>query len=120
MDYDDLIHELITEHLRKKLSSEFKEIGINKIGEQKVQYQGLYPDMILGNHGIILLLIEVETKKSISDKQAERWKTLSMLGPKLILIVPKDEKLKVTELLWAKGLSDKVSIGTYEISVKMP
>jgi len=35
-------------------------------------------------------------------------------------MIPNDMKVKVTELLWAKGLMDKVSIGTYEISLKMP
>jgi hypothetical protein len=45
---------------------------------------------------------------------------LSDLGVKLILMVPKDLKVKATELLWAKGLMGKVSMGTYEISVHMP
>jgi len=35
-------------------------------------------------------------------------------------MIPNDMKVKVTELLWAKGLMDKISIGTYEISLKMP
>jgi hypothetical protein len=120
MKYEELIHEMIIEHLRKTLSKEFKEIGINKKGEKKVEYNGHYPDMILGNHGMIVSLIEVETYESITEKQADRWKVLSGLGPKLILMVPRDMKLKVTDLLWAKGLMDKVSIGTYEISIKMP
>jgi hypothetical protein len=45
---------------------------------------------------------------------------LSRLGAKLILMIPKEMKVKVTELLWAKGLMDKVSTGIYEISIKMP
>jgi hypothetical protein len=35
-------------------------------------------------------------------------------------MISKEMKVKVTELLWAKGLMDKVSIGTYEIPIKMP
>lgn len=120
MEYDDLIHEMILEHLRRRLSRDYKEIGINKPGEKKVEYNGHYPDMILGNHNMILAILEVETDKSISEKQAEKWKAVSGLGTKLILMIPNDMKVKVTELLWAKGLMDKISIGTYEISLKMP
>ena len=120
MEYGDLLHEIILEHLKKRLSREYKEIGINKTGEKKAEYRGLYPDMILGNHGMILALLEVETAESISEKGAEKWKVLSDLGVKLILMVPKDLKVKATELLWTKGLMGKVSMGTYEISVNMP
>jgi hypothetical protein len=120
MEYGDLIHEIILEHLRRRLSREYKEIGINRAGEQKAEYKGHYPDMILGNHGMVLALLEVETAESISEKAGERWKVLSDLGAKLILMVPKDLKVKATELLWAKGLMGKVSMGTYEISVHMP
>jgi len=76
--------------------------------------------MILGNYGMLVAILEVETAESISEKQAESWKALSGLGEKLILMIPKDMKFKVTELLWAKGLMDKVSIGTYEVSINMP
>jgi hypothetical protein len=120
MEYGDLIHEIILEHLKRRLSKEYKEIRINKTGEKKAEYRGHYPDMILGNHGMVLALLEVETAESISEKVTERWKVLSDLGEKLILMVPKDLKVKATDLLWAKGLMGKVSIGTYEISVHMP
>lgn len=120
MEYADLVHEIILEHLRKKLSREYKEIGVNRQSEKKFEYKGHYPDMILGNHGMVLALLEVETAEDISEKQAENWKVLSGLGIKLILMIPKDMKVKVTELLWAKGLMGKVSIGTYEISLNMP
>jgi hypothetical protein len=120
MEYGTLIHEMILEHLMRRLSRDYKEIKINRTGEKKVEYKGLYPDMILGNQGMVLALLEVETAESISEKQAERWKMLSRLGAKLILMIPKEMKVKVTELLWAKGLMDKVSTGIYEISIKMP
>ena len=68
MEYDDLIHEIILDHLRRRLSREYKEIGINKPGEKKAEYNGHYPEMILGNHNIVLAILEVETVKSISEK----------------------------------------------------
>lgn len=120
MEYADLIHEIILEQVKRKLLRDYKEIGINRAGEKKVEYKGHYPDMVLGNHGMVLAILEVETAESINEKAAERWKSLSDLGVKLILMVPKDMKVKVTELLWAKGLMGKVSMGTYEISVTMP
>jgi len=120
MEYRELIHEMILDNTIRQLSREYKEIRVNKQGEKKAEYKGLYPDMILGNHGLVLALVEVETEESISERQAENWKALSGLGVKLILMIPKNIKIKVIELLWAKGLMDKVSIGTYEISIKMP
>ncbi|HYA11813.1 MAG TPA: hypothetical protein VEF37_02370 [Thermodesulfovibrionales bacterium] len=120
MEYGDLIHEIILEHLKRRLSREYKEIGVNRTGERKAEYRGHYPDMILGNHGMILALLEVETAESISEKRVEKWKVLSDLGVKLILMVPKDMKVKATDLLWSKGLMGKISMGTYEISVNMP
>ena len=120
MEYESLIHEIILEHLRKKLTRDYKQIGLNKKGEKKIAYKDHYPNMILGNHGMTLALLEVETEESISQKGVERWKALSKLGLKLIIMVPKDMKVKVTELIWNKGLAGKVSIGTYEIAIKMP
>jgi hypothetical protein len=120
MEYGDLICEMVQEHLRRRLTRDFKEIRMNRPGEEKYEYRGFYPDMILGNQGMVLALLEVETGERISEKRAEEWKALSDLGAKLILMVPRDMKVKVTELLWAKGLMGKISIGTYEISITMP
>lgn len=120
MEYKDLLHEIIIEHLRKRLSREYKEISVNRDGEKKAEYKGHYPDLILGNHGIVLAVVDVETADSISAQQAERWKSLAELDVKLVLMIPKEMKMKVTDLLWAKGLMDRVSIGTYEISINMP
>jgi hypothetical protein len=35
-------------------------------------------------------------------------------------MVPKNSKAKVIELLWQNGIADKVSVGSYEISINMP
>src|SRR4030042_1835738 len=120
MEYGDLLHEMILEHLKRKLARDYKEIGVNKKGEKKVDYKGHYPDMILGNHGMVLALLKLETAGSAFEKEAEEWKSLSSLGVKLILMIPREMKVKLTDLLWSKGLLDKVSIGTYEILVNMP
>jgi len=120
MEYQNLIHEMILEHLKKELSKDYKDIGINKCGEKQNAYKGHYPNMILGSHGMTVALLEVETEQSVSEEGAQRWKALSGLGAKLIVMVPKNKKVKATELIWDKGLAGKVSIGTYEIAIKMP
>jgi hypothetical protein len=120
MEYADLVHEIILGQVKRKLSRTYKEIRTNTKGEKRAEYEGFYPDMVLGNHGMTLALLEVETADSISEKQADHWKALSGLGLKLVLMIPKDQKVRVTDLLWSKGMMDKVSIGTYEISVQMP
>jgi len=120
MEYSDLVHELVLEHVRKKLSRDYKDVSVNRKGEKKAQYEGYYPDMILGNHGMVLALLEIETADSLSEKQAETWKAMSSLGVKLILMIPKELKMRVTDLLWSKGIMDRISVGTYEIAVHMP
>jgi hypothetical protein len=120
MGYSDLVHELVLEHVRKKLSREYKEVAVNRKGEKKAQYEGYYPDVILGNHGIVLALLEIETADTLSEKQAETWKAMSGLGVKLIVMIPKELRMRVTDLLWSKGIMDRVSVGTYEIAVHMP
>jgi hypothetical protein len=111
MDSEKLLHDLIVDYLRQKLSKEYKEIKVNPAGN---------PDIILANHGLVLAIIEVETESSVTPEKAEEWKTMSGQGSKLILMVSKNSKAKVTELLWQKGIADKVSVGTYEILVNMP
>ncbi|MGA1845226.1 MAG: hypothetical protein ACMUIS_11750 [bacterium] len=120
MDYEGLIHEMILEHMRKQLSKDYREIRINPRDEKKVEYKGHYPDMILGNHGMVLSILEVETEGSVSEKAVQRWRELSGLGVKLVIMVPKEAKVKATDLIWNKGLMGKVSLGMYEIVIRMP
>ncbi|HMK56038.1 MAG TPA: hypothetical protein VK448_05315 [Dissulfurispiraceae bacterium] len=111
MQNEKLVHDLIVDHLRQKLAKEYKEIAVNTGGS---------PDLVLANHGLVLANVEVETDGSITSGKADGWKDLAQPGAKLILMVPKNAKAKVTELLWQKGIMDKVSVGSYEIVVNMP
>lgn len=119
MKNEKLIHNWMVSHLKEKLSREYDEIKINLEGE-KNEFKGFYPDVILSNHGMVLAIMEVETGGSITPEKAEQWKTLSGLGAKLVLMVPKFTKAKVIDLLWKQGLAGKASVGTYEINVSMP
>ncbi|GAB4538800.1 MAG: hypothetical protein Fur0020_07730 [Thermodesulfovibrionia bacterium] len=120
MQDERLFHDWIIAHMRQRLSRDYKEIRINLEGERKNEFKGLYPDLILGNHGMVLSVMEVETEGSLTDKKAEEWKALSGLGVKLIIMVPKASRAKTLELLWRLGIADRVSVGTYEININMP
>lgn len=111
MEKDRLLHDLIVDRLREKFSGGYKEIKINEEGR---------PDLILGNHGLTLAVVEVETQGSITNEKAEDWKEMTKSGTKLILMVPRSSKVKVTELLWKSGIADRVGVGSYEIVINMP
>lgn len=106
-----LLRELIIELLKKRLSREYKEIKVNPSGS---------PDLILANHGFTVAVVQVESEIGITSERSEIWKQLAQDGSKLIIMVPKDEKVKTMDILWNKGIADKVSVGTYEIAIKMP
>jgi hypothetical protein len=117
---EKLIHDWMVSYLQDRLSRDYNDIKANIEGEKKNEYKGHYPDLILGNHGLVLAVMEVETEGSITPEKADEWKALSTLGAKLILMVPKASKAKVVDLLWKQGLADKVSVGSYDINVIMP
>jgi len=110
----------MTSHLKQRLSRDYKDIRINLEEERMNEFKGHYPDLILGNHGLVLAIMEVETEGSITPAKANEWKELSGLGAKLIIMVPKALRAKVLDLLWKAGIADKVSVGTYEININMP
>jgi hypothetical protein len=119
MNDERLIHNWMISHLKQRLSRDYKDIRMNLEGERMNEFKGHYPDLILGNHGLVLAVMEVETKESITPDKAEEWKSLSGLGVKLIIMVPRALKAKTLDLLWKAGIADKVSVGTYEININM-
>ncbi len=120
MQNEKLIHDWMVSYLKQKLSRDYNDININLEGESKNEFNGCYPDVILGNHGLVLAIMEVETENSVTPEKADEWKTLSGLGVKLIIMVPRALKAKTLDLLWKKGIADKTSVGSYEINVTMP
>lgn len=109
-------------YLKQRLSRDYRDISINFEGEQKNEFKGHYPDLILGNHGLILAVMEVETEKTITPEKADEWSRIvgTGLGVKLIIMVPKALKAKAVELLWKNGIADKTAVGSYELNVTMP
>jgi hypothetical protein len=111
VDNERLIHDMMLDYLVKKFSKEYREIKVNPSGD---------PDLVLGNHGLVLACMEIETEGTITAEKAAKWKETAQSGAKLILMVPRHSKVKVMELLWQNGLADKVGVGSYEIQVQMP
>ncbi len=114
----DFFHDWMVSYLERRLSRDYKEIKAN-VGENRYEFKGHYPDLILASHGMTLALMEVETEDTLGPEQARRWKELAGLGPKLILMVPAHTKAKVADLLWKEGLAGKVSIATYDVVIRM-
>jgi hypothetical protein len=111
MDNERLVRSLIVERLRRKLRRDYEEVKINPEGN---------PDITLSSHGLTLAVVQVETEGSVTPEQAEKWAGLAGRGTKLILMVPRASKVKATDLLWQKGIMDRVAMGTYEIQINMP
>ena len=107
MDNDKLFHDWAVSYLKQKLSRSYTDVKINLEGGDKNEFKGHYPDLILGNHGMVLAIMQVETEKTVIPEKAEEWKKLSGVGAKLI------------ELLWKVGIADKAAVGSYEFSVSM-
>jgi hypothetical protein len=120
MKNEKLIHDWMVSYLKDRLSRDYNDVKLNLEEEKKNEFKGRYPDLILGNHGLVLAIMEVETENSITPEKAEDWKTLSGLGAKLILMVPRASKAKAIDLLWKNGIADKASVGSYDITVNMP
>jgi hypothetical protein len=120
MKNERLIHDWMVSYLRDRLARDYNDIKVNPGDENTNEFNGHYPDLILGNHGLVLAIMEVETEGSITKEKANEWKTLSGLGAKLILMVPRTSKAKVIDLLWKQGIADKASVGSYEINISMP
>jgi hypothetical protein len=111
MDNEHLVHNLIIDRLIHRFRREYSEIKVNDGGN---------PDLTLSNHGLVLAVVEVETENSITPEKAGQWKELAQPGTKLILMVPKSARVKVMDMLWQKGIADRVGVGTYDIAITMP
>ncbi len=119
MKNEKLMHDWMVSYLKDKLSRSYDEVKVN-LEEEKNEFNGHFPDLIMSNQGMVLAIMEIETEGTITSEKAEEWKARSGLGAKLIVMVPKKSKAKVIDLLWKQGLADKASVGSYELNVNMP
>ncbi|KWT82921.1 hypothetical protein [Candidatus Magnetominusculus xianensis] len=123
MESEKVFHNWLVTHLRNRLSRQYTEIVCNpdgQDGENKHEFDGFYPDLILKNYGMAMAVVEVETEESINAEKAKHWKALSQKGVKLILMIPEKARSKVTGLLWDLGLAADVAVGSYDLRINMP
>ncbi|MEO5360717.1 MAG: hypothetical protein H7843_09780 [Nitrospirota bacterium] len=123
MESEKVFHNWLVTHLRNRLSRQYTEIVCNPDGpdgENKHEFEGFYPDLILKNYGMAMAVVEVETEESINAEKAKHWKVLSQKGVKLILMIPEKARSKVTGLLWDLGLAADVAVGSYDLRINMP
>lgn len=111
MTNEEMVHSVILEYVRHRLSRDYKAIEINPSGD---------PDLRLSNHGLVLAVVEIETEHTITSQKAAKWRALAESGTKLVLMVPRASKVKVMELLWQQGIADRVGVGSYDIAITMP
>ncbi|MCY3985546.1 MAG: hypothetical protein OXF23_00655 [Candidatus Dadabacteria bacterium] len=113
------MHDWVISQVEQKYSSLYKEIRTNPGEEQLNEFEGFFPDVILGSYGQVVQIIEVETEATIDEKRSEYWKDLSALSAQMILLVPAKSKTHVTDICWKCGLAGKVKIGTFEVSIRV-
>lgn len=111
MSIEKHLKDLLIYHIKHKLS---------KLQQTIEHLKETPPDLKILSYGIVIGYIDIITENEIKPERIEKWKNLTNQGNKLIIIVPKDQKLKITELLWIEGLAEKVSIGVYEINLFLP
>lgn len=111
MNTEKLLKDLIILQLKQKLY---------RIKQEIENIENPPPDLKILSYGITVGYIDIITEKEIGTERLKKWKELISQGNKVIVIVPKEEKLKITDIIWKEGLSEKLSIGTYEINLFLP
>ena len=117
---EQIFHDWMVTYLKERLRRDYNDVRMNVGDSRENDFKGAFPDLILGNHGLVLAIMEVETEGSVNEKKAGEWKKMASLGAKLILMVPRTSKAKVLDLLWKQGIADKASVGSYDLNITMP
>ncbi len=111
MSLEKPLKELLIHQIRQRLS---------KIKQDLEPLASPPPDLKIKSYGITIGYMDILIEREIDNERINKWKNLIEEGNKLIIIVSKEEKLKITEILWKEGLAEKISIGTYEINLFLP
>ncbi len=111
MSTEKYLKELLIQQLKQKMS---------RTGQDLAPVEEPPPDLKIMSYGMVIGYIDIVTEMDINPDRIAKWKGIVLKGNKLIILVPKEEKLKITETLWKEGLAEKVSIGTYEINLFLP
>ncbi len=114
---DIFLHDWVIEEIQYQYAKEFNEIKINKYDSKENLIDGLYPDIIFGNYGQVVLLGEVEVNSTINDKSVNQWKELMSIGINLIVFVPKVKLKEVRDMCWDNKLIEKIKISPFSVDL---
>ena len=116
---EQFLHDWVIRKVSEKYSREYSKVHINPGDEKNYEYNGAYPDIVFENYEQIVMIAEVETKETINEQRAEKWKDLSELGAKLSLLVPKHMQNAARDICWKSGLVAKVNIGSFDVNLTL-
>jgi hypothetical protein len=114
---DILLHDWVIEEIQSQYSKEFNEIKVNKF-QSKINPLGeIYPDIIFGNHGQVVMIGEVEVDSTINDESILRWKLSMTQGVNVILFVPKERLKLVRGICWDNKLIEKIKVSSFSVDI---
>jgi hypothetical protein len=115
---DDFLHDWVVQEIKKKYSREYNEIKINTI-DKKINTisNNLYPDIIFGNYGEVVMIGEVETVLEPLESVLSHWKELKKTNINLIIFVPKDKLKEAREICWNNQLIERVKVSTFSVEI---
>ncbi len=115
---DDFLHDWVVQEIKKKYSKEYNEIKINTI-DKKINTisDNLYPDIIFGNYGEIVMIGEVETALEPLESIISHWKELQKTNISLIIFVPKDKLKEARDICWNNQLIERVKVSTFSVEI---
>jgi|TARA_E500000178_G_scaffold284101_1_gene285134 hypothetical protein len=115
---DDFLHDWVIEEIQKKYSKHYNEIKINtKDKKNNSIFDNLYPDIIFGNYGEIVMIGEVETSLEPLELIVSNWRNLQKTNISLIIFVPKDKLKDARDICWNNQLIEKVKVSTFSVEI---
>ena len=116
---EQFLHDWVIRKVQEKYSKLYSEVHINPGGDKNYEYNGSYPDIVVVNYGQTVQIVEVETRETINNERAAKWKEMSELGVKLSLLVPKEMQKAARDICWKGGLVAKVNIGSFDVNLNI-
>ena len=113
------LHDWVVEEIKVQYYKEFNEIKINKCGVEDNEIDGLFPDVIFGNYGQIIMLGEVEVDSTINSESIKRWKMIQDLGISLIIFVPIVKLKIVRDMCWENKLIERVKVSSFSVDIPL-
>ena len=115
---DDFLHDWVVQEIKKTYSKEYNELKINTIDKRiNAISDNLYPDIIFGNYGEIVMIGEVETVLEPLESIISHWKELQKTNISLIIFVPKDKLKEARDICWNNQLIERVKVSTFSVEI---